>query len=40
MMSKADNDNEYNYNQVSGEKHIVQRWYIIKGLSMRSKSEI
>ena len=39
-MLKADNYNEYNYNQASGEKHMEQRRYTFRGLSMRSRSEV
>ena len=39
-MLKADNYNEYNYDQGLGEKHIRQRQYTIRGLSMRSESEV
>ena len=28
-MSKADNNNDYDYNQASGEKHMGRRQYII-----------
>ena len=31
---KSDNYNEYNYDQVSGEKHTGQRQYIIPGLEV------
>ena len=39
-MSKADNYDEYDYDQALGEKHTRQRRYTIKGLSMRSGSEV
>ena len=40
MMLKADNYNEYNYNQASGEKHMGRRQYTIRSPSMRSRSEV
>ena len=39
-MSKADNYNKYNYDQALSEKHIGQKQYTIRGLSMKSGSEI
>ena len=39
-MSKTDNYNEYNYDQALGEKHMEQRQYTIKGLSMKSASGV
>ena len=39
-MPKADNYNEYDYDQASGEEHAKQRQYTIRGLSMRSGSEV
>ena len=39
-MPKADNYNEYDYDQASGEKHMGQRQYTIRGLSMRSGSGV
>ena len=39
-MSKADNYNEYNYIQALGEKHTGRRQYTIRGLSMKSGSEV
>ena len=34
-MSKINNNNNYNYNQVLGEKHMEQRQYIISGSEIR-----
>ena len=39
-MSKVDNYNEYDYDQALGEKHIDQRQYTIRGLVIKSGSEI
>ena len=39
-MSKADNYNEYDYNQALGEKHTGQKQYTIRGLSMWSGLEV
>ena len=39
-MSIADNYNEYDYNQVLGEKHIGQRQYTIRDLSMKFGLEV
>ena len=39
-MLKADNYTEYNYDQASGEKHMGQKQYTIKGLSIRSESGV
>ena len=39
-MPKADNYNEYNYDQALGEEHAEQRRYTIRGLSMRSRSGV
>ena len=39
-MLKADNYNEYDYDQASGEKHMGRKRYTIRGLSMRSGSEV
>ena len=39
-MSKADNYNKYNYDQVSGEKYTRQSQYTIRGLSMKSGSKV
>ena len=36
IMSKADNYNEYNYDQLLGKKYTGQKRYTIRGLSMRS----
>ena len=38
MMSKADNNNDYNCDQVSGEKQTGQRQYIISGTEARIRS--
>ena len=32
IMSKADNYNEHDYDQISGEKYTKQRQYTIRGL--------
>ena len=34
-MPKADNYNEYDYNQALGEKYTEQRRYTLRGLSMK-----
>ena len=39
-MPKADNYNEYDDDQASGEEHMRQRRYTIRGLSMRSGSGV
>ena len=39
-MSKADNYNEYDYNQASGEEHAGRRRYTIRGLSIGSGSGV
>ena len=39
-MSKADNYNEYDYDQASDEKHTDQRWYTIRDLITKSGPEI
>ena len=39
-MSKADSYNEYDYDQALGKKYTRQKQYTIRGLSIRSKSEI
>ena len=40
MMSKADNYNEYNYDQALGKKHMGQKQHTIRGLSMRLSYEV
>ena len=39
-MFKADNYNEYNYNQTSSKKHTRQKQYTIRGLNMRFRLEV
>ena len=39
-MSKADNNNDYNYDQASGEKQTGRRQYIIPGIEVRIRSLI
>ena len=39
-MSKADNNNDYNYNQVSTKKQTGQRQYIIPMIEVRIRSFI
>ena len=39
-MSKADNNNNYNYDQVLGEKQTGQRQYIIPEIMIRIISRV
>ena len=39
-MPKADNYNEYDYDQALGEEHVGRRQYTLRGLSMRSRSGV
>ena len=39
-MPKEDNYNEYNYDQVLGEKHTGQSQYTIKSLSIKTGPEV
>ena len=39
-MSKADNNNDYDYNQASGEKQMERRQYIIPGTEVQIRSHV